>query len=372
MNYDRPETTAVNNISKSARVKRPVSKIADRDTPLIKNCWYVLDWSEEIKRELKNRMVLNQDLVYFRGNDNDVSVLQNRCAHRGFPLHRSKLCDDDTIQCGYHGLTYNQQGKCVKIPSDAENKNPKISIQSYPVIERYPMVWIWPGNPRKANPDLIPDYNWVNGENWGYGKGNFHVKGNYLAIHENLLDLTHFQFLHGAVLGSPGQTESKIDVLVDGNTVDTQRVNRGDPVPLLHKEATGLGDVPILRYASAKFETPGFHRGNGKFEDPSGSNNGRIEYHPRILHFITPETQYTSFYWWIFARDFNPKDKILDTFYTSETNKVFEEDKEAIEWIEELWANEDRPDYREKHVPSDEGAVKMRRIVAQLSAEEIS
>ena len=48
MNYDRPETTAVNNISKSARVKRPISKIADRDTPLIKNCWYVLDWSEKL------------------------------------------------------------------------------------------------------------------------------------------------------------------------------------------------------------------------------------------------------------------------------------------------------------------------------------
>ena len=186
------------------------------------------------------------------------------------------------------------------------------------------------------------------------------------------MDLTHFQFLHGTALGTPGHVESKIDVLVDEDTVDNQRVNEGDPVPLLHKEATGLGDVPILRFASSKFETPGFHKGYGRFEDPSGSNDGRIEYHPRILHFITPETQYTSFYWWIFARDFNPKDSNLDTYYTNSTIKVFEEDKETIEWIEELWATEERPDYREHHVSSDEGAVKMRRIISRLAKEENS
>ena len=29
-----------------------------------------------------------------------------------------------------------------------------------------------------------------------------HVKGNYLQIHENLMDITHFQYLHGAALGT--------------------------------------------------------------------------------------------------------------------------------------------------------------------------
>ena len=111
------------------------SNIADRDTPLIKNCWYVLDWSHEIGHKLKNRMVLNQDLVYFRTKEDTVSVLQNRCAHRCFPLHRSTLHENDTIQCGYHGLTYNSDGKCVQIPS-ALNVNPSfISIQKYPIVE---------------------------------------------------------------------------------------------------------------------------------------------------------------------------------------------------------------------------------------------
>ena len=77
---------------------RSTKHIADRDTPLIKNSWYVLDWSTEIGPMLKNRMIVNQDLVYFRTKDGTVSVLQNRCAHRCFPLHRSTLHENDTIQ----------------------------------------------------------------------------------------------------------------------------------------------------------------------------------------------------------------------------------------------------------------------------------
>ena len=111
---------------------QPASGLADRQTPLIRNCWYVLDWAADVKRKLKNRMVLNQDLVYFRNKAGHVTVLQNRCGHRCFPLHRSKLHkEDDTIQCGYHGLTYGTDGTCVKIPSAMDLDPSYVKIQSY-------------------------------------------------------------------------------------------------------------------------------------------------------------------------------------------------------------------------------------------------
>ena len=348
----------------------PKSKIADRDTPLIKNCWYVLDWSKDVKSQLKNRMVVNQDLVYFRTQDGEICALQNRCAHRCFPLHRSKLKENDTIQCGYHGLTYNTDGECVLIPSSLALNPSFISLHKYPVVEKFPMVWVWPGDAERADPSLIPDYDWVNKDNWGYGTGFYHVKGNYLAIHENLLDLTNFEYLHGAVLGAQQQTEAKVKVTVEDNKVITYRFNEGDPVPDLHKEATGLNNIPVTRHSTASFVTPGFHDGDSLFEDKEGNNNGRIEYKPHILHFITPETQYTSLYWWVFGRDFSAPDKKIDDWYSDVTRKVFEEDKEAIEWIEYQWANDDRPGFTEKHVPSDEGAVKMRQVVHELAMQE--
>lgn len=351
--------------------KKSNVKIADRDTPLIRNCWYALDWSAEVKHELKNRMVLGHDLVYFRTNEGTVTAMQNRCAHRCFPLHRSTLHDNDTIQCGYHGLTYNAQGQCVKVPSAPDMKTSAIKLQHYPVIERAPWLWIWTGDPEKADPALVPDYDWLTDGNWGWGDGYYHLNGNYLAIHENLMDITHFQFLHGAVLGTAKHAESKIDVTVDGNIVDNYRVNVGEGVPQLHLKATGLGaDVEIIRHAHSTFGTPGFHDAAGLFEDPSGSNGGRTDYRPRILHIITPESQYTTHYWWVFARDFSPKDKKLDKFYSEATRAVFTEDADAVEWMEQQWAKEERPGFREAHVPSDKGAVEMRRIVSRLAEEE--
>ena len=349
----------------------PASGIADRDTPLIKNCWYVLDWAADVKRTLKNRMVLNQDLVYFRAKGGEVVVLQNRCGHRCFPLHRSTLNKkNDTIQCGYHGLTYGTDGTCVKIPSALDLDPSYVKIQAYPVIEKGPMVWVWPGDPAKADPKLVPDYDWIMEDGWGYGDGFYHVKGNYLQIHENLMDITHFQYLHGAALGTAKHAEAKIKVTVKGNTVDNYRVNRGEGVPGLHLKATGLGDAIIERHAHSTFVTPGFHDAKGMFIDPKGTNKGRKEYRPQILHFITPETQYTSLYWWCFARDFSPTNKKYDQMYSKATRAVFEEDKDAIEWIEDQWARDDRPAFRENHVPTDEGAVRMRRIVHKMAVQE--
>lgn len=352
------------------RNKTPV-RLADRDTPLIKNCWYVLDWSHEVTRELKNRMVIGQDLVYFRNKSGTVTALQNRCAHRGFPLHRSTLNEDDTIQCGYHGLTYNTKGQCVRIPSAVGHDPGYISVQHYPIVEKAPLIWVWTGDEAKADISEIPEYDWVNTDEWGYGTGHVYVKSNYLAVHENLMDITHFQYLHGAALGTPKHAESEVQVTIDGNSVDNYRLNEGEGVPQLHLKATGLeADVPISRHAHSTFITPGFHEGYGTFIDPAGTNNGRKEYHPRILHFMTPESQYTTWYWWIFARDFTPDDKEIDQFYSDTTLKVFLEDKDAVEWIEEGWAKEDRPGYREKHVVSDRGAMAMRRIVQKLADDE--
>jgi hypothetical protein len=38
--------------------------------------------------------------------------------------------------------------------------------------------------------------------------------------------------------------------------------------------------------------------------------------------------------------------------------------------MEEQWAKDDRPEFRETHLPADKGAVEMRRIVQRLADEE--
>ena len=66
----------------------------------------------------------------------------------------------DTVQCGYHGLAFDGTGQCVhnpfpdKIPAAAK-------VQSWAVIERHDIIWLWGGSPDEVNPALIPDFSMI-------------------------------------------------------------------------------------------------------------------------------------------------------------------------------------------------------------------
>ena len=57
----------------------------------------------------------------------------------------------DRLQCHYHGLQYDQTGRCVRIPGQ-DQIPPSAKVKTYPVVERYHWVWIWMGDPALADP----------------------------------------------------------------------------------------------------------------------------------------------------------------------------------------------------------------------------
>ena len=66
---------------------------------------------------------------------------------------------DDQLECGYHGLVYDCTGNCVKIPGQSpESIPPGARVRSYPVVDRHFYLWIWMGDPARADPALIPDF----------------------------------------------------------------------------------------------------------------------------------------------------------------------------------------------------------------------
>jgi nitrite reductase/ring-hydroxylating ferredoxin subunit len=81
--------------------------MADRTTPFIFNEWYVAAFTHQIDRSLRKRKILGRNLVFFRTTDGKPVALEDRCAHRSYPLSASKL-DGNTIVCGYHGLRYDE------------------------------------------------------------------------------------------------------------------------------------------------------------------------------------------------------------------------------------------------------------------------
>jgi phenylpropionate dioxygenase-like ring-hydroxylating dioxygenase large terminal subunit len=104
----------------------------------------------------------------------------------------------------------------------------------FPVVERYGYVWIWYGDPDHLSEDLIPDCPYLPRSGAGrpfhmWGTLTFH--STYELVCENLLDLTHVDFLHSKLIGDELCEEDQISVESTSETVTMIREANGRRTP---------------------------------------------------------------------------------------------------------------------------------------------
>ena len=190
----------------------------------VRNCWYVAGLSKEFPRnQLTAHRIAGRAFVMWRNDAGEVTALDDRCAHKRFPLSQGRLLPNGRLECAYHGLCYDNTGACVAIPSQPDSPiPPQARVNRFPVIERDGIVWLWPGDPQRANDRKPPHTPEVGDSDWeSIDSGPMHVPANYLLLIENLLDITHFYPLHD---GNIGDVEnSKIPVQLEEGEVDGNR-----------------------------------------------------------------------------------------------------------------------------------------------------
>ena len=120
------------------------------------NAWYAAAWDHEVGRNLLAKTIAGRPIVFYRTTEGRPVALADACWHRLAPLSMGKLRGADEIQCGYHGICYDADGRATFMPAQ-ETINPSATVHSYPVVERHRYVWVWPGDPALADPDLVPD-----------------------------------------------------------------------------------------------------------------------------------------------------------------------------------------------------------------------
>ena len=103
--------------------------------------------------------------------------------------------DGDEVVCAYHGFTYAADGQCVRVPSQRHVPY-GAQVRSYPVAERPPFVWVWPGNPALSRGTEPPDLPPLREPGWAVLGGSLELAVNYLLLHDNALDRTHFPYVH--------------------------------------------------------------------------------------------------------------------------------------------------------------------------------
>lgn len=191
---------------------------------IVKDCWYVAGTSADFPSEkLTGHVICERPMVMWRTKDGDVVAYDDRCSHKRFPLSKGRLMPDGTLECAYHGMRYDMSGKCVMIPSHPTGPiSPQAQVNAFPVIEQDGLVWVWPGNPDKAETRKPPRVPEVGDSKWEtVCVGPMQVEANYLLLIENLLDITHFYPLHDGNIGDIENSRIPIELEegeVDGNS----------------------------------------------------------------------------------------------------------------------------------------------------------
>ena len=344
------------------------SHLAGRDTPFIFNEWYVAAFGNEVGRHLLGRVLLGRRVVLYRTEDGAPVALEDRCAHRSFPLSAGAL-EGDGIVCGYHGFRYDARGDCVEVPSQA--RCPKdIGVRRYALVERGPLIWIWMGDPALADEAALPEQAWITAREWEKSQGYFRLPGNYVSLHENLLDLTHLSYLHARSFGTPDYARAPFEVETGDGYFALSRTVAPTTLPPVWAKPTRLEGVPTAaRLALSEFKSPAFHQVSVTFYDTALPEADRSVSRIRTAHLITPERAGSCHYFLVHGRDFAQNEPAIGAFMHENLFAAFQEDVDGLSLLEGVLEDYGEDDY-EISVQSDAPAIAMRRYLRQRAERE--
>ena len=162
------------------------------------NVWYTAAFSKDVQEAPRHVKMLSRDFVLFRDPQGAVHCLSNVCCHRGAPLSQGRCHSDGSLACCQHGWRFGGDGRCTLMPGAAEGAAipPAARVDSYPVEERYGLVWVMLGDdPAAAAP--IPDFPEWNAEGWRWLEYEETWDANYHWAKFSNLDYVHLPIVHG-------------------------------------------------------------------------------------------------------------------------------------------------------------------------------
>ena len=289
----------------------------------LRNSWYVAAWDREVSKVPLARSFLNEPVVLYRKEDGSAVALEDRCCHRQLPLSMGRI-EGDRLRCGYHGLLFDSKGICVEIPGQAAIP-PQARVRAYPLHEKFNWVWIWMGDPAKADPALIPNWWWADHPEWAFTRPDrVRLECNYQLIADNVLDVTHLAYVHATSIGASSITEFPATVEREERLVRLTRWIRDRLPPPLYQRAGGFaGNVD--RWQIVEHVPPCFTVNFGGVQD----SRKRIDL--MALSAPTPETERSTHYFFGFVRNFGLGDAETERICAVDMVEVFNEDFPVLE-----------------------------------------
>jgi 3-ketosteroid 9alpha-monooxygenase subunit A len=188
-----------------------------------------------------------QKLVVFRGGDGQLNVLDSYCRHMGGDLSQGTVKGNE-IACPFHDWRWGGDGRCKQVPY--AKRAPRLArTAKWATLEQDGMLFIWNDPEGSAPPEdcYIPRIEAATSDEWT----DWHwyttvVNVNCREIIDNVVDMAHFFYIHGAV-------PSHFKNIFEGQ-VATQYMNGGGREDMQGTEgARMLGSTSVASYYGPSF-----------------------------------------------------------------------------------------------------------------------
>jgi vanillate O-demethylase monooxygenase subunit len=335
-----------------------------------REAWYVAGRSEDFGRALRPLRLFGADIVFFRREDGTAVALEDACPHRKLPLSKGAL-RGDLVVCGYHGLTFDGTGACVAAPTQEDAVPKRARVERYPLLERYGFVWIWPGDPARADPEALLDIPHFDDPAWGRTRrGALDIACNYLWIVDNLLDPSHVAWVHVTSFAGGGTDNVALDIDEGEDRVIVYRWIRDRPAPPYYRPFLPFAErcdrkqhyecrVPSTAINMSVY-APAGSGGAGHAVPPGAFVN--VSY-----NFMTPVDEGHSLYFWFQHRNARPDDTAMSERMFEGATMAFNEDKAVLEAVQKGMTAPRTPAL---NLGLDAGALRFRRLVARKIERE--
>lgn len=193
--------------------------------------WFPIALSKNVSTRPTRVMLFGQPLVLARLGDGRALALEDRCPHRGVALSAGRV-SGSSIQCPYHGWTFDAAGHCVAMPGTEDNEPiGSIRVPTYSAQERDGLIWVSQHSERSL-PERIQTMNpdrrrFLKVMTW---------QAPILEAQENFLDALHTHLVHPGLVRRDSKRRA-VTVLTcsqgDGFSVDYQ--GQSDQSGLLYR-----------------------------------------------------------------------------------------------------------------------------------------
>lgn len=330
-----------------------------RGTPiaaLARRCWHAVATLEQLRAAAPSPLavtLLGERLAIAElgADTRSVSVFADRCPHRSARLSLGTV-EDGALRCAYHGWTYGSDGACVAIPAAPGLPVPaKARATAYEVRVEYGLVWV---RLETGWPTVIPACpGWDEaGTRMVAGEPNDLATSAERRV-ENLVDLSHFAWVHD---GSLGDRSRPVPPVPELRRVAGELRFDYDPPPL------GFDPDPraLTGWSAYRMGMP--FTVDIAFGHPAGSVLASAGVASRLWFTVTPTSSVTCRTFWFVGRttDLDGSDEP----YLSFQQQILDEDRPIVESSDP--AEIELSGSHESSVRSDRVSIQYRRWLREL------